>query len=55
MRLTDVIGSVAAVKPDTDLHYVLIRREAPPDRRVEVVSADLAAALAHPGASADWY
>lgn len=53
MRLTDVIGSVAAVEPDTDLHYVLIRREMPPDRRIEVVSADLAAALAHPGTSAD--
>jgi protein involved in polysaccharide export with SLBB domain len=53
MRLTDVIGSVAAVDPDTDLHYVLIRREVPPDRRVEVVSADLAAALAHPGTSVD--
>lgn len=53
MRLTDVIGSVDALKPDTDLHYVLIRRELPPDRRIEVVSADLAAALAHPGTSAD--
>jgi polysaccharide biosynthesis/export protein len=53
MRLTDVIGSVAEVEPDTDLHYLLIRREVPPDRRVEVVSADLAAALAHPGTSAD--
>jgi protein involved in polysaccharide export with SLBB domain len=53
MRLTDVIGSVAEVEPDTDLHYLLIRREVPPDRRVEVVSADLSAALAHPGTSAD--
>lgn len=53
MRLTDVIGSVDALKPDTDLHYVLIRRELPPDRRIEAVSADLAAALAHPGTSAD--
>jgi polysaccharide biosynthesis/export protein len=53
MHLTDVIGSVADVEPDTDLHYLLIRREVPPDRRVEVVSADLAAALAHPGTSAD--
>lgn len=53
MRLTDVIGTVADLHPDTDLHYVLIRREVPPDRRVEVVSADLAAALAHPGTSSD--
>lgn len=53
MRLTDVIRAVNDLKPDTDLHYVLIRRELPPDRRVEVVSADLAAALANPGTSAD--
>lgn len=53
MRLTDVIGSVDALKPNTDLHYVLIRRDLPPDRRIEAVSADLAAALAHPGTSAD--
>jgi protein involved in polysaccharide export with SLBB domain len=53
MRLTDVIGSVSDLKPDTDLHYMLIRRELPPDRRIEVISADLAAALAHPGTGAD--
>ncbi|HJS91183.1 MAG TPA: SLBB domain-containing protein [Steroidobacteraceae bacterium] len=53
MRLTDVIGSVDALKPNTDLHYVLIRRELPPDRHIEALSADLAAALAHPGTSAD--
>lgn len=53
MRLTDVIGSVDDLKPNSDLHYVLIRRELPPDRRVEVLSADLTEALAHSGASAD--
>ncbi len=53
MRLTDVLRSVGELKPNSDLHYVLIRRELPPDRRVTVVSADLAAALARPGSAAD--
>lgn len=53
MRLTDVIHSVDDLKPSADLHYVLIRREVPPDRHIEAISADLAAALAAPGSSAD--
>jgi polysaccharide biosynthesis/export protein len=53
MRLTDVIRSVDDLKPNADLHYVLIRRELPPDRRVTVLSADLAAALREPGSAAD--
>lgn len=53
MRLTDVIRSVADLEPDSDLHYVLIRRELPPDRRVIALSANLAAALAAPGSQAD--
>jgi polysaccharide export outer membrane protein len=53
MRLTDVIHSVGDLKPNSDLHYVLIRRELPPDRHIVAVSADLAAALAAPGSSAD--
>jgi len=48
LRLTDVIGSVDELKPNADLNYVLIRREMPPDRRVVIVSADLAAALRDP-------
>jgi polysaccharide biosynthesis/export protein len=53
MRLSAVIPSVEDLKPNSDLHYVLIRREVPPDRRIEVLSADLAAALAHPATAAD--
>lgn len=53
MHLTDVIRSVDELKPSADLHYVLIRREVPPDRHIEVLSADLAAALAAPGSKAD--
>jgi polysaccharide biosynthesis/export protein len=53
MRLSDVFRSVDELKPNADLHYVLIRREMPPDRRIAVVSADLGAALQNPGAAPD--
>jgi polysaccharide biosynthesis/export protein len=53
LRLSDVIHSVDQLKPSADIHYLLIRREAPTDRRVSVVSADLAAALKAPGSRAD--
>ncbi|MFZ9709725.1 MAG: SLBB domain-containing protein [Steroidobacteraceae bacterium] len=53
LRLSDVIRSVDELKPGADLGYVLIRRELPPDRRVVVLSADLAAALREPGSPAD--
>lgn len=53
MRLTDVVGSVDAVMPSGDLNYLLVRRELPPDRRIVMVSADLAAALREPGSARD--
>jgi polysaccharide export outer membrane protein len=53
MRLTDLIHSVDELQPDADLHYLLIRRELPPNRRIAVLSADLAAALKAPGTAAD--
>ncbi|MEZ5488637.1 MAG: SLBB domain-containing protein, partial [Steroidobacteraceae bacterium] len=53
LRLSDVIPSVDYLKPNADLGYVLIRRELPPDRRIVVVSADLARALREPGGEAD--
>jgi polysaccharide export outer membrane protein len=53
MRLTEVLRSVADLKPNADLHYILIRRELPPDRHVTVLSADLDAALRAPGLAAD--
>ncbi len=53
MRLTDVLRSVDDLKPNADLHYILIRRELPPDRRIVVLSADLAAALNDPDSSAN--
>jgi len=48
MRLTDVIPNLGLLEPQADLHYVLIRRETYPNKRIEVLSADLAAALADP-------
>jgi polysaccharide export outer membrane protein len=53
MRLTDLLRSVDDLQPNADLHYVLIRRESPPDRRVTVLSADLVAALQNRGSDAD--
>jgi polysaccharide biosynthesis/export protein len=53
MRLTDVIGSIDDLKVNADQHYIVIRRETGPDRRVAAVSADLNAALAAPGTDAD--
>jgi len=53
IHLSDVIRSVDELRPNADLHYLLIRREAPPDRHISVVSADLAAALAAPHSAAD--
>jgi protein involved in polysaccharide export with SLBB domain len=53
LRLTQVVSSVDDLKPNADQHYLLIRRELPPDRRISVLSADLNAALAAPGSAAD--
>jgi len=53
MRLSDVIHSVDDLQPNADVHYLLIRRELPPDRRVAVLSADLSKALQNPGSAAD--
>jgi protein involved in polysaccharide export with SLBB domain len=52
LRLSDVLR-FEDLKPGADTHYVLIRRELPPDRKASVVSADLAAALAAPGSEKD--
>jgi protein involved in polysaccharide export with SLBB domain len=53
LRLSDVIGSIDELQADADSHYILIRREAGPDRHVEVLSADLVAALQQRGSAAD--
>ena len=48
MRLSDLLGSLAAIKPGGDSEYLLIRREDPGSGHVSAVSANLAAALANP-------
>jgi len=52
LRLSDVL-TFADLEPKADTHYVLIRRELGPDRRVVALSADLAAALETRGSDAD--
>jgi polysaccharide biosynthesis/export protein len=47
LHLSDVLGSFDELRPNADRHYIMIRREVPPEQRLEVVSADLAAALAN--------
>jgi protein involved in polysaccharide export with SLBB domain len=53
LRLTDIIGSIDELKPNADQHYVLIRRVEGPGRQINVLSADLAAALKAPDSSAN--
>ncbi len=53
LRLTDVLGSFDELRPNADQHYIMIRREVPPDERVEVISADLVRALAARGTASD--
>jgi polysaccharide export outer membrane protein len=53
LRLSSILGSFDEVKPEADLHYIMIRRQVPPEERIEVISADLARALAARGSAAD--
>jgi protein involved in polysaccharide export with SLBB domain len=53
MRLGDVLPSIDELKPNADLHYVLIRREHPGSRRLSAISADLEQAWLAPGSDAD--
>ena len=53
LRLSDVLGSAAELKPRADLHYVLVRRESADSLKVTAQSADLERALRHRGTDAD--
>jgi polysaccharide export outer membrane protein len=53
LRLTDVLDSFDELRPDADIHYIMIRREVPPEEKIEVISADLRRALASRGSAAD--
>lgn len=48
LRLADLIPRVDLLKPRADLDYVLVKRELPPERRIEVLSARLSRAWAYP-------
>ncbi|HEY7639586.1 MAG TPA: SLBB domain-containing protein [Steroidobacteraceae bacterium] len=54
MRIADVLPSVDELKPNADQRYLLVRRELPPDRRVQIFSADLERALAQPTSPANF-
>ncbi len=53
LHLSDVLGSFDELRPDADRHYIMIRREVPPEEKLEVVSADLTRALAHRHGASD--
>jgi protein involved in polysaccharide export with SLBB domain len=53
LRLSDVLGSFDDLQPTADRHYVIIRREVPPEEKVEVISADLERVLGARGSSVD--
>jgi polysaccharide biosynthesis/export protein len=53
LRLSDILGSFDELRPNADRHYIMIRREVPPEEKVEVISADLDRALAKRGSAAD--
>jgi polysaccharide biosynthesis/export protein len=53
LRLTDIVGSFDELRSNADRHYIVIRREIPPDEKIEVISADLERALAARGSADD--
>jgi len=53
LRLTDILSSFDELRPSADQHYIMIRRQVPPEEKVEVVSADLEHALHARGSAAD--
>jgi protein involved in polysaccharide export with SLBB domain len=53
LRLSDIIQSFDELRPNADRHYIMIRRELPPEEKVEVVSANLEQALRVRGSPAD--
>jgi protein involved in polysaccharide export with SLBB domain len=54
MRIADILPSVDELQPNADQHYLLIRRELPPDRKITVFSADLSQAISQPNSAANF-
>ncbi|UCH52195.1 MAG: SLBB domain-containing protein, partial [Pseudomonadota bacterium] len=53
LRLTQLISSLADLKPEADTRYVLVQRESADGRVVSFANADLGAALAKPESEAN--
>ena len=53
LRLSDVLTSFDELRPNADRRYIMIRREVPPEEKIEVLSANLESALHAKGTSAD--
>ncbi len=53
LRLSDVLPSFDELRPNADRRYVMIRREVPPEEKIEVLSANLESALHARGTQAD--
>ena len=53
MTISSLLPSESYLRPRADVNYLLIRGEEGPNRRVEVRSADLGAAVKSPGSAAD--
>lgn len=53
MKLADALKSIDDLKPDADIHYVVIRRETTAERKVVLFSANLAAAWRDPDGTAN--
>ncbi len=47
-RLLDVLELCGGIQPGTDLNYSLITREVLPDRKIKILTLDIATALQHP-------
>ncbi|MBL8269600.1 SLBB domain-containing protein, partial [Steroidobacter sp.] len=54
MRLKDVLPSLDELEPNADQRYILVRREIPADRSVQVFSVNLEEALARPEGAANF-
>ena len=53
LRLSDVLSSFDELRPNADRRYVMIRREVPPEEKIEVISANLERALIARGSKDD--
>lgn len=53
MRLSDLIPSLNALRPQADIHYALVKRERPADRYLELLGVDPASALQNPRSDQD--